>query len=330
MISRRLVLSGVLLAVLVNPLVAATQPAPRVYRVGFLGLTSASEHGQQVDALRRGLRDAGYQEGGNLVIEYRWAEGELDRLPELATQLVRLPVDVIVTHGTPGPRAAMQATTTIPIVMAATGDPVATGLIAGLSRPGGNVTGLSIQEAEALLKRLELLKHAAPAVSRVAFLRVPTYETAEVAGAVERQQNAAAQSLGFELKRFVVLRANELPRAVSVIAQERWQAILLQNTSVLRAEASTVASLAVKHRLATVGGVYFAEAGGLLAYSPSFPDLYRRAAGYVDKILRGARPGDLPVEQPTKFELIVNLKTAKALGLTIPPATLARADRVIE
>lgn len=317
-----LALTAVLLALFAGA--GEAQPAPGVHRLGFLGQTSESAQAPQMAALRKGLRDSGYQEGANVVIEYRWAEGRLSRLPELASELARLKVDVIVTHGTAGTRAAKQATRTIPIVMAANSDPVRAGLVASLSRPGGNVTGLSMQDTEMTLKRLEFLKQAAPSVSRIVSLRARG-----VPGSGE-EIIAAARALGLEARILTVDGPEDLARELLLIAKQGEQAIVLQNSSVLRAYGSTIAALAIKHRLPTIAAPSFIDGGMLLGYGPNLEDMYRRAAGYVDRILKGARPGDLPIEQPVKFELLVNLKTAKALGLTIPPAVVGRADRVIE
>jgi len=295
----------------------------RVHRIGFLGQTSASAQSAQTAALRQGLRDAGYREVSNLVIEYRWAEGKLSRLPDLASELVRLRVDVIVTHGTAGSRAAKQATRTIPIVIV-NSDPVRTGLVSSLSRPGGNVTGLSLQDTEMTLKRLEFLKQAAPSVSRIVELRARG-----VPGSGE-DTIAAARTLGLEARILTIDGPDDLARELPLIGKQGEHAILLQNSSMLRAYGPTIAALAIKNRAPTIAAASFIDAGMLIGYGPNLQDVYRRAAGYVDRILKGARPGDLPIEQPVKFELIVNLKTAKALGLTIPPAVLGRADRVID
>ena len=295
----------------------------RMHRIGFLGQTSAAAYSAPLAALQKGLRDAGYKEGTNLVIEYRWADGQLSRLPALASELVRLKVDVIVTHGTPGARAAKQATRTIPIVIV-NSDPVRTGLVGSLSRPGGNVTGLSLQDTEMTFKRLEFLKQAAPPVSRIVELRARG-----VPGSGEGAI-AAARALGLEARILTVDGPEDLARALPFAGRQHEHAILLQNSSMLRAHASRIAALAIKHGVPTIAATSFTDAGMLIGYGPDLADVYRRTAGYVDRILKGARPGDLPIEQPVKFELIVNLKTAKALGLTIPPRVLARADRVIE
>jgi putative ABC transport system substrate-binding protein len=326
----RVVVAVLVLSLAGAPLAVAAQTTGRVYRIGFLGQTSARDHAAAIAVLRRGLREAGYEEGRNLVIEYRWAEGRLDRLPALAAELVGLEVDLIVTHGTPGSRAAKKATSTIPVVIATAGDPVRSGVVASLSRPGGNVTGLSVQEFEVNLKRLELLKEVAPGITRVGYLRVPGLQTERVREGVARDEDAAARALGLELRQAMVRKPEDLPGAFSEFARQGVHAVLVPNTSLLNARAALIAGLAATHRLPTIGAPVFAKAGGLLAYGPREADMYRRAAGYVDRILRGARPADLPIEQPTTFELIVNLGTARALRLTVPPSLLARADQVIE
>jgi len=315
-------------SVLLAPLPAEAQPTQRVYRIGFLGQTSPSDYSSQIAALRQGLREAGYQEGVNLFIEYRWAEGRLGRLPSLATDLVRLKVDLIVTHGTAGPRAAKQATATIPIVFATAGDPVRDGIVTSLSRPGGNMTGLSIQQTDVMMKQLDLLKQVAPTVSRIVQLRVAGSGPEDADESLEQEQNAAARARGLELKKFVV-ESKDPTHAFLHVAQHGAHAIVVENTPALWAHAAAIAALAVEHRLPTIGAPWFAKAGLLLGYGPRVEDMYR-VAYFVDKILKGTRPGDLPVEQPTTFELVINLKTAKALGLTIPPAVLGRADQVIE
>ena len=327
MIAARLL---VLLALLVAPLSAEAQTADRVYKLGFLGQTSAPDLARQTAALRQGLRDRGYEEGRNLVIEYRWAEGKLDRLPVLATELVGLGVDIIVTHGSAGSRATKQATRTIPIVIAVVGDPVASGVVASLSQPGGNVTGLVLEEFESTVKWLDLVKQIAPRASRIGWLEVPGIEQVEVAEVWRRKEDGAARSLGLAIHRVIVGGPNDLAQAFDDLRRQGVHAVIVPNTSLLNPRGGQIASLAAKHQLPTIGAPVFARAGGLLAYGPDVPDMYRRAAGYVDKILKGAAPANLPMEGPTKFEMIVNLKAARALGLAIPPDLLARADQIIE
>ncbi|MGE5523144.1 MAG: ABC transporter substrate-binding protein [Rhodospirillaceae bacterium] len=304
--------------------------AERVYRIGFLGQTSAADLTRQTAALREGLRASGYEEGRNLVMEYRWAERKLDRLPALAAELAHQNVDAIVTHGSAGSRAAKQATATIPIVIAVIGDPVAAGVVASLSRPGGNVTGLVLQEFESTVKWLELLKEAIPGVFRIGWLDVPGIEQSDVAEAQARKEDGAARALGLQVQRVVVRSASDLPAAFEGLARDRVDAVVVPNTSLLNPLGGQIAALATTHRLPTVGSSLFARAGGLLAYGPDGADMYRRAAGYVDAILKGATAGDLPMEGPPKFELTVNLKTAQVLGVTLPAALVARADHRIE
>jgi putative ABC transport system substrate-binding protein len=320
---------GVLtLGLLAAPLAVEAQ---QTYRIGFLGTTAATSDASPITILRQGLRNLGYAEGRNLVIECRWSGDNYDRLAGLAAELVDLKVDVIVTYGTPGCRAAKQATTTIPIVMAAVGDPVRSGLVASLAKPGGNMTGLSIQDFELIIKRLALMKEVAPTVSRVAYLEVPGTQPTDIVESLRKEQNTAAKSIGIQLQQFAVRRIDDYSSAFSAMAKNGAQALSVASVAPLGAHAAEIAARAAQHRLPTIGGPKaFAEAGGLLAYGPSLPDLYRRAATYVDKILKGAKPADLPIEQPTKFELVVNLKTAKALGLTIPPSLLLRADELIQ
>jgi putative ABC transport system substrate-binding protein len=302
---------------------AGAQTAREVVRIGFLSPTSAKAHAAPVAALLRGLREAGYQEGANLKIEYRWAEGNGDRLPTLANDLVRLKVDLIVTHSSAGALAAKQATRTIPVVFAAVGDPVRNGIVASLSRPGGNITGLSFQDTEVDVKRFEYLKQAIPASSRIAVLHSPQ-------AYISNASKVAADTVGFKASSILADGRDDLARAFTLASTQGAHAVFIVNSSLLRAHAGTIAALAIQHRLPTVGAPSFADAGILLGYGASLDDLYRRAAGHVAKVLKGAKPADLPIEQPTKFELVINLKTAKALGLTIPATLLARADRVIE
>jgi putative ABC transport system substrate-binding protein len=323
-------LTLVIVALVTCSTATAADTAARVYKVGFLGQTSATDLPRQTGALRQGLQDLGYEEGRNLVIEYRWAERKLDRLPSLAAELVALKVDIIVTHGSPGSRAAKQATGTIPIVIAVIGDPVANGLVANLSRPGGNITGLVLQEFETTVKWFELLKQVVPKASRLGLLDVPGIEQTETAIAVAAKEDNAARSLGLDIHRVTVRDPNDLHQAFAVLAQRAVDAVVVPNTSLLNPHGAQIAELAAKHQLPTIGSSLFARTGGLLAYGPEGADMYRRAAGYVNMILKGARPADLPMEGPPKFELIVNLKTAQALGLTIPPSILARADQKID
>jgi putative ABC transport system substrate-binding protein len=320
----------VVFVLLVDPLAARAQTVDRVYRLGFLGQTSAPDLARQTAALRQGLRDRGYEEGRNLVIEYRWAERKLDRLPVLATELVGLGVDIIVTHGSAGSRAAKQATRTIPIVIAVVGDPVASGVVASLSQPGGNVTGLVLEEFESTVKWLALVKQIAPGASRVGWLDVPGIEQPEVAEVLRRKEDGAARSLGLEVYRVIVHGPNDLPQAFDDLGRQRVHAVVVPNTSLLNPLGDQIASLGVKHQLPTVGSPVFARAGGLVAYGPDGADMYRRAAGYIDRILKGAAPANLPMEGPTKFDMIVNLRAARTLGLTIPPELLARAGQIIE
>jgi len=320
----------VVLALLVEPLAARAQTAERLYRLGFLGQTAAADLVRQIGALRQGLRDRGYEEGRNLVVEYRWAERRLDRLPALAAELVGLGVDVIVTHGSAGSRAAKQATPTIPIVIAVVGDPVASGVVGSLSKPGGNVTGLVLEEFESTVTWLHLVKQLVPQASRVGWLDVPGIERPEVADLWRRKEDDAARAVGLDVHRVVVRGANDLPGAFEELGRHGVHAVVVPNTSLLNPLGGQIAGLAVAHRLPTIGSPAFARAGGVLAYGPDGADMYRRAAGYVDRILKGAAPASLPMEGPAKFETIVNLKAARALGVTVPPEILARAGQIIE
>lgn len=279
-----------------------------------------------VEALRAGLREYGYVEGKNLIIEFRWAEGQYDRLSALANELVRLKVDVIVTHATAGVRAAKEATSTIPIVIAATGDAVAAGLVVSLARPGGNITGSSFLGPDLAAKRLELLKEALPRIRRVALLYNVGIGSRYGVEAVER----AASLRNVELQLVGVRGPDGFESAFDKMGGWQVDALLINEDPMLVANAKAIADEAAKRRLATIGYAQIAEAGGLMAFGASISEMHRRAAYFVDRILKGAKPGDLPVEQPTKFELLVNLKTAKALGHTIAQSVLLRADRVIE
>jgi putative ABC transport system substrate-binding protein len=320
-------LGGAMAATIVSPLPLAAQRG-KVWRVGVLETVSPALNAANFDALRKGLRERGYVEGQNLVFEYRSADGRPEQFPELAAELVRLAVDVIVTRGTPAVRAAKNATATIPVVMAASGDPLGAGVIAGLARPGGNVTGLSALNPELTGKRLELLREAVAGSARIAFLSNLDNPAARSAW---EETRSASRSLGIEPLLLDVRKSPDMERAFAAAVAQHADALYVGNDAVMQANRRAVVELAARHRLpAMYQERSFVDAGGLMTYGPSLPDLYRRAATYVDKIFKGARPADLPVEQPTKFELIVNLKTAKALGLAIPEMFLMRADQVIE
>ena len=299
-----------------------------VHRIGFLGPTSATGYKSRVDAVRAGLRDLGYVEGKNFVIEFRWAEGMYDRLPGLAAELVRLKVDVIVTGGTPGARAAKQATTTIPIVMAVAGDAVATGLIASLPRPGGNVTGTTYFDPELHAKRLELLKQAVPRATRIAVLINP--DNPQTMGTTLQYIRAAAESLRLNLSLFEARAPNQFESVFSAMIETRVDAMAMADDGMFLANLRAIADVATSKRLPSTGPKELAEAGGLIGYGVDFVQTYYRAAYFVDKILKGAKPGDLPVEQPPKFELVINTKTASVLDLTLPLSLLQRADVLIQ
>jgi putative tryptophan/tyrosine transport system substrate-binding protein len=306
------------------PLAAHAQQA-KLARLGFLGPASAT--GFQVEALRAGLRDFGYVEGRNVAIEYRFAEGQYERLPALAKELVGLNVDVIVTHSTPGTQAAKAATSTIPIVMAVAGDAIALGLVANLARPGGNVTGSTFFNPELMAKRLELLKELPTPMSRIAVLLNSGNPVNE---AILPVMEETAKPLGMELTKLYVRGPNEFERAFGDIADRKLDAVVISDDPILIVNAKTLASLAIGRHIPSISHPEYGAAGGLMAYGVNLYDLFRRSGYFVDRILKGANPGDLPVERPTKFELVINLATAKSLGVNIPPTLFARADRVIE
>ncbi len=315
------------LGVVSAPLGADAQQRTNVARIGVLGALTASSSAPRVEAFEQGLRELGYAKGQNIAIEYRWAEGRYERLPGLAAELVRLKVDAIVTHTTPGTRAAQQATTTIPIVMADSGDAVATGLVVSLARPGGNTTGSSHFSAEISAKRLELLKEAIPRIRRVAALMNQANSLSEVDF---KQMGLTARALGIEVRPAWVRQGDELDSTFSALVKARTDALVIMEDAAFLAQARRIADLAAKNRLPAAASLDHQQTGNFLSYGANLTDLWRRAAIFVDKILKGAKPADLPVEQPTKFELVINLKTAKALGLTIPRSVLLRADRVIQ
>ncbi len=308
------------------PLAArAQQPAMSV-----IGLLSPEDPATSyVDGLRAGLRKLGYVEGTNIRIEYRWARGRFDRLPDLAAELVRMNVNVIVTYVTQASLVAMKQTSSIPIVMVGVADPVGVGLVASLSHPGGNITGTSSVAADIVGKQVELLKEIVPEISRVAVLWNPANAVFQALQLKEAE--ASARATGVALQLLEARASNEFEAAFAAIDREGTPALIILVDPLFAIHTHTLVELTAKRRLAAVTGYRaFADAGGLMAYGPSYVDQYREAAGYVDRILRGAKPADLPVEQPTKFEFVINLKTAKALGLTVSLTLLARADELIE
>src|SRR5437870_12245837 len=320
---------SILVAVLLTvAVIAEAQQPKKIPQIGYLHAASASSVAARTEAFRQGLRELGYVEGKNILIEYRYAEGKLDRLPALAAELVRLKVDLIVTGGPGATRSAKEATVTIPIVFAQDGDPVASGFVASLARPGGNITGLSSLAPELSGKRLELLKEVVPKLSRVAVLGTST--SPSTAPTLKETELAAGASK-VQLQYLDVLDAKDIETAFRDAAKGRADAVLVLAGPVVFPQRTQIAKLAVKSRLPAIyPQTKFSEVGGLMYYGANSPDMYRRAATYVDKILKGAKPADLPVEQPTKFEFVINLKTAKQIGLTISPNVLARADKVIK
>jgi ABC-type uncharacterized transport system substrate-binding protein len=304
----------------------AQQPT-KVPRIGFLGATYPSTNAARIEAFRQGLRELGYVEGKNIVIEYRWAEGKTERLPDLAAELVRLKVDIIVTAGPAVTRPAKEATSTIPIVMSFDNDPVGSGFVASLARPGGNITGLSALFPELSGKRLELLKEVLPMRSRMAVFGTSTQPgTAQAL----RETELAAGAAGVQVQHLEVRDPKDIETAFQAARKGRAEAALVLSSPVIFSQRTQIADLAVKNRLPVIfPQSEYVEDGGLMSYAPNYADLFRRAAAFVDKILKGAKLADLPVEQPKKFEFIINLKAAKQIGLTIPPNVLARADKVI-
>jgi putative ABC transport system substrate-binding protein len=325
MTSRRKFLLTLSAGVMAAPRASIAQSAGKMVRVGFLGATSATAYASRVDALRSGLRDFGYLEGKNLSIEFRWAEEEFGRLPGLAAELVGLNVDVIVTHSVAPVRAAKEASATIPIVIAAGADPLAEGLVASLARPGGNITGSTNFVTELAMKRLALLKETFPRIRRVAALVNPTQSSVTIQ-AVED----AAKELKIELQLFRVSVPAEIEGAIAEAARKRFDAVAANETPMLIANAKLIAEAAARLRIPSMGFREIALAGGLMAYGVNTLELWRRAAYFVDRIVKGAKPGDIPIEQATKFELVLNAKTAKTLGVNFPQTVLVRADMVIE
>ena len=307
----------------------AQQPTRTIPRIGFLGASTAAAWTTRVDAFRAGLRDLGYVDGKNVTIEFRFAEGRYDRLPELAAELVRLNVDVIVTHSVPGALAAKQATATnpIPVVMTNVSDALGAGIVASLARPGGNITGDTFFVSELAAKRLELLKDAVPRLRRVAVLANPDNATTSHA---YQTMEVAARDLNISLLRLNVRAAADLDAAFAAMAKENIDAFAVVEDIVLIQNHKRIAEFAIRQLLPSISFLEYAEEGGLFGYGANYLALYRRAAIFVDKILKGAKPADIPIERPTTFEFVINMKTAKALALTIPSTMLVRADRQIE
>jgi putative ABC transport system substrate-binding protein len=308
------------------PLAARAQP--RIPRIGFMGNSTAALETNLVNSFRDGLRELAYEEGRNIVIDYRWADGRYERFPALIAELLAAKVDVIVTAGTPAALAVKKATTTVPVVMVAVGDPVGTGLVSSLARPGGNLTGLSSVAPDLEGKRLELLRQVVPTLSHVAMF-INSLNPFHVVSV--RQAHAAAQALGIRLEPLDVLKSEDLDRAFAAIRKDRPDALLILADRVFLHNRQRMMDFTEELHLPNVNAYKeLVEAGGLMSYGPSYENMHKRAAIYVDKILKGAKPAELPIEQPTSFTFVINLKAAKALGVTVPPVLLSLADRVIE
>jgi putative ABC transport system substrate-binding protein len=308
------------------PLGSFAQLQSKVWRIGFLGRETAVGYARELDALRGGLKDLGYVEGKNLAIEYRWAEGVNERLPQLAAELLREKVDILVTHTNAGARAASRATTTVPIVITGTRiDPVAAGLVKSLARPGGNITGVFSLSGLLTVKQLELVKDTLPKVRKVAFMIAPTMDEE-----MEKGVTTSAKTLKLEVQPVRVGSPGDIETAIAGMAGRKFDAIIVSPQPLFVSHFATIASLATRQRMPALGNVTFAESGGLVGYGADTLNNYRRAAYFVDRILKGANPADLPIEQPTKIELVINMKTARALGITIPQTVLVRADRIVE
>jgi putative ABC transport system substrate-binding protein len=323
---RRTFIGGVAGGLLAAPLAARAQQVGKVYRIGILETIPAAQNAAKFDALRKGLRDHGYVEGRNLILEYRSADGRAERFPALASELVRLKVDLIVTRGTPAAKAAKSATGTIPVVMAAMGDPLV--VVATLAHPGGNITGVTTFSTELTGKRIEILKELVPSLSRVALLHNMGNP---VAPPEWEETKTAARHLGLQAELLDVRSQGDLGRAFELAVRQHVDALLIGIDGLTQMHQQSIVDLAARNKLPAVyPDREFVEAGGLMAYAVNYPDLYFRAAGLIDKIFKGAKPAELPVEQPTKFEVVINLKTAKVLGITIPQSLLLRADEVIQ
>jgi ABC-type uncharacterized transport system substrate-binding protein len=316
-----------IVGLILAPVVAEGQQLGKSYRIGYLANGNQATSGPFVDAFRQGLRELGWVEGQNVSIEYRWADGDLERLPALASDLLKSPFDVILVAGAPAVRAARQATRTVPIVSAIMGDPVAAGFAASLARPGGNITGSAVQFDALATKQLQMLKEVVPKAAWVAILVDQATMNEVLIKAIE----PAARALGLKGRVFTIRDVQDIETAFQRARAERLAAVYVSPSPTFARHKGRLAEFGVKHRLPAIyEDKTYVEVGGLMSYGPSFLDLHRRAASFVDRIFRGAKPGDLPIEQPTKFELAINLKAAKALGLTIPPSVLGRADQIIE
>ena len=310
------------------PFTSYAEPQPgKISRIGFLASESPAVSASRVEALRAGLRGLGYVEGKNIVIEFRWADGNYARLPDLVAELVRLKVDVLVTDGTKASTAANHVATTVPIVAGSFGDPVASGIVTNLARPGGNITGFATFAPEIMAKRLELLKEMLPRIRRVAVLLNPENPSK---GPVLRAMGKTAKSLKVGLQPVEARNPNEIESTFSTISGKRVDAIVIENETLFSANDKRIVELAATKRIPSAGRPEFAEAGGLIGYGANNVEMFRRAATYVDKILKGAKPGDIPIEQPTTFEFVLNMKTAKALGIKFPQSILVQATKVIK
>jgi putative ABC transport system substrate-binding protein len=309
------------------PLAARAQQPPKVSRIGFLGNSTAALESNLIGAFREGLRELGYEEGRSIVIEYRWAEGMYEHFPDLIAELIALNVDVIVTAGTPAALAVKKATTSIPLVMIAVGEPVETGLVASLARPGGNATGVRSLSSGIAGKRLELLREVVPSISRIAVL---WNSSSPIMVIQEEETRAATEVLGMKMLSLGVRTLEEIEEAFAAIVRDRPGALLVLADRLFLHHRRRIIDFAIEQRLPVHAYRELVEIGGLMSYGPDYADLHRRAAAYVDKILKGAKPADLPIERPVKFVLVLNLKAAKALGLTVPPSVMIRADELIE
>jgi putative ABC transport system substrate-binding protein len=327
MVNRRTFLCGLALGAVVAPLAVDGQHTAKApARIGFIGNSDPKTWAPSVEAFSQGLRDLGWNEGQNVSIEYRWAEGNVDRFPKFAAELVRLKVDVIVAAGIPALRAVQRATNSIPIVSAVLlVDPVSVGLVASLGRPGGNITGLVSQYEEIITKQVQFLREAVPNLSRLVLLRHASMDTV-----TDRAATATAEDVGLKVQIVEVGEVIQFESAFRKARDDGAQAILVLPSPIFNAHRHALIRLAASYRLpAFYEFKEYVQDGGLMSYGPSIPEMYRRAASYVDRVLRGAKPGDLPIERPTKFELVIHMKTAKGLGLTIPPSLLLRADQII-